>query len=333
MSALQSITAAVGGEPDADRGAGAAELLPRKSARLKSGPSTKLNIKKATKRASKKKEVIDYSAKQSPLPSDQDKMLGTPSSASPLALTPSDDPMGKVHNWLMSSQLQAELDLEHKPLCDPPSPLQAPLQVPLVLSPVPKSKSSPAAVGLGLPEAGASGGSVPRRSLVQPTGRLDADKVRLQVMYKTPFKFRLKLKGSGPSGVTTKLSADRVRKHPHAASPTPEEQACSADGARASGGSKRVVGGIAGPRTAMLVRTREPGSSSTNHQRKLRRRESCEAPSPPAPVLPAPSAAAVHECPPTPPRDADIDSNIHTVPSDLEGLLSEVETRATAKKA
>ncbi|XP_034248396.1 disintegrin and metalloproteinase domain-containing protein 10 [Thrips palmi] len=157
-AATQGTQGAAAGEAEAGE---SAPHSPRKSSSRRPGPSTKLNVKKAAKRA--KKEVIDYSAKQSPSCSDQDKVLG---GSSPLALTPSDDPMGKVQNWLLSSQLQQRPDVE------------AP---------------------------------------VQPTGRLDADRVRLQVLYKTPFKFRLKLKGSGPSGVTTKLSADRVRKLP----PTP----------------------------------------------------------------------------------------------------------------
>lgn len=277
---------------------------PRKSSTRKTGYSgPKLNVKKAAKRA--KKEVIDYSAKQSPGCGDQDKMLGQ----SPLALTPSDDPMGKVHNWLLQQRQGDGVGASAQS--------SAPAAVPAVAAgpavgagaAVPKSKSSPAGLS---PDAGAG---AHRRSLVQPTGQLDADKVRLQVLYKTPFKFRLKLKGSGASGVTTKLSADRVRKYPSASAPSPgagsppalEEQQKA---------SRKVVGGIAGPRTAMLVRTREP---SSQHRKSHRGRKDLSE------ALPAPPGP---ECPPTPPRDADIDSNIHTVPSDLEGLLAEVGASA-----
>jgi disintegrin and metalloproteinase domain-containing protein 10 len=243
----------------------------------------------------KKKEVIDYSAVQS----DKDKvgvMLGL-SSKGPL---PDSDPVGKVKNWLLNSQPPVDSIL------------------------LPKSKSTP--IGL----TGASGSPARTRAPAvthhnrsekhksQSTGNLqgahknggEKEKLRLQVVYKPPFKFSLKLhkaeKGSGAS--TSVIIVDKSHQR------------------SAAGDRKR--GGVGGSRAAMLLRSRDRKRITSN--RKPRAKESVAAVE--APVCPAVTAAPMLQ-PPLPPatgnqskeHEADIDSNIHTVPSDLEVLLSESE--------
>jgi len=271
---------------------GSAELVPHSpnKANSKIPPNKKL---KPTKGKTKKKEVIDYSAKQC----DKDKCPS--GGSSPLVLTASADPMGKVQNWLLNSQQQQKQSVT-------PSSPEPTSEVQAVQIPLPKSKSSPA--GLTSPHRSPHksrpvDAKDKHRRLTQST-RPDVDKVRLQVLYKGPFKFRFKFNG----GATTKLSADRVRKV------SAKEEVCDV---------RKKIGGVAGPRTAVLVRTRETGE----HKKRTKRDEGKVAPlaAPPSAAHPPPLPANESFPPPTEVRDVDIGSNMHTVPSDLEGLLSETE--------
>lgn len=243
----------------------------------------------------KKKEVIDYSAVQS----DKDK-LGVILGLSNKGPLPDSDPVGKVKNWLLNSQ----------------PPVNSAL--------LPKSKSTP--IGL----TGAPGSPVKTRAPAvthhtrsekhksQSTGNLqganknggEKEKLRLQVVYKPPFKFSLKLhkaeKGSGASASVVIVDKSHQRSAP--------------------GDRKR--GGVGGSRAAMLLRSREHKKIAGN--RKPRAKELVTTVE--APVSPAVAPAPMLQLPLPPPtgnqnkeHEADIDSNIHTVPSDLEVLLSESE--------
>ena len=237
----------------------------------------------------KKKEVIDYSAVQS----DKGK-LGVILGLSDKGPVPDSDPVGKVRNWLLNNQ----------------SPVDSAL--------LPKSKSTP--VGLtGSAESPVKGMRAPavmhhsrsEKPKSRSTGNLqganknggEKEKLRLQVVYRPPFKFSLKLhkaeKGSGASASV--IIVDKSRKR------------C------APGDRKRGVGVSGGTRAAMLLKSRD-------HKRIASNRKSgtavatADAPSPSANVpLPTPDQNQDKE------QEADIDSNIHTVPSDLEVLLSESE--------
>lgn len=223
----------------------------------------------------KKKEVIDYSAVQS----EKDK-LNMVLGKTPL---PDSDPVGKVKNWLLNSQQTVDSSL------------------------IPKSKSTP--IGL----TGAAGSPVKNRTPAvthhsrndklksRSTGNLqgsnkngEKDKLRLQVVYKPPFKFSLKLhkaeKGSGASASV--VVVDKSHRRPKL------------------GDRKR------GGRTAMLLRSRDHKRTANNRKEHVKESSIATAPAV-TQELPPPIPAGSH--------DADIDSNIHTVPSDLEVLLSESE--------
>jgi disintegrin and metalloproteinase domain-containing protein 10 len=241
----------------------------------------------------KKKEVIDYSAVQS----DKDK-LGVMIGMTDKGILPDSDPVGKVKNWLLNSQ----------------SPVDSAL--------LPKSKSTPVGLtgaanspvkGLRAPDVTHHSRSEKPKS--RSTGNIqganknggEKEKLRLQVVYRPPFKFSLKLhkaeKGSGASASVVIVDKSRKRCAP--------------------GDRKRGIGVSGGTRAAMLLKSRD-------HKRIASNRKSGTAAA--VPVAPAVTPAASMHLPlPTPTenqdkeQEADIDSNIHTVPSDLEVLLSESE--------
>lgn len=197
--------------------------------------------KKTVQGNKKKKKVIDYSGKQ--VEGDGNKgLIGGEVVHAPL--TPEADPVGKVQNWLLKSQYA-----------------------------LPKSKSTPA----GFPDKGHR--SPHKRAVIKPKSEkskshsvanlpTDKEKVRLQVVYKPPFKFSVKLRKPDKLNTVVPKRADKPRT----------------------------------ARTGVLVRTvREPVQKS-------------------APVKPGTVTT------PAQPANVDnIDSNTHTVQSDLEVLLSESE--------
>ena len=210
----------------------------------------------------RKKKVIDYSATQAenetggPAGVGVSATVGTGSGG----VADNADPKSKVRSWLLASQCRVE----------PPT------------SALSKSKSTP--VGLTTP-AGApprpSGGRVKHvtlRRLTDPKSRslsslakndTKPDRVRLQVVYKPPFKFSVKLR-----------KADKVGQTPGVHGPNRN----------------------AGPRTGVLVKTKRD---------KVRIGQ--------AKQIHAPNKT-INACIPEPPN-----SDLHTVPSDLEVLLSESE--------
>jgi len=135
----------------------------------------------------------------------------------------------------------------------------------------------------------------------------EKEKLRLQVVYRPPFKFSLKLhkaeKGSGASASV--IIVDKSRKR------------C------APGDRKRGTGVSGGTRAAVLLKSRDRKRIASNPKSGTAVATpvaTAVAPSPSVNVpLPTPDQSQDKE------QEADIDSNIHTVPSDLEVLLSESE--------
>ncbi|XP_057658475.1 disintegrin and metalloproteinase domain-containing protein 10-like [Diorhabda carinulata] len=214
---------------------------------------------KPVKKKRKKNEIIDYSNIQA----DQEGKKGLiGSEAIHTPLTPESDPVGKVQNWLLKSQYA-----------------------------LPKSKSTP----VGLTDK--TRRSPHKRPTIRPrtdkskshsVGNLpnEKEKVRLQVVYKPPFKFSVKLRKPEKTSVII----------------------------------ERIPDAHKAPRTGVLVRTVKEAESK---------------PLPPPPKIPLPpipveaareqSAAASVDVVDSVNSITNIDSNIHTVQSDLEVLLSESE--------
>lgn len=197
-------------------------------------------VKKAKKKSKKKKEIIDYSSVQADIDGKKS-LIGNP-------LTPEADPVGKVQNWLKSQYALPKSKSTPVGLTD--KTRRSPHKRPTIRPRTDKSKS-------------VSVGNLPS----------EKEKVRLQVVYKPPFKFSVKLKKPEKTCVVIEKVPDAVINR-----------------------DKKPI------RTGVLVRSAD------------------------VPVEPRPAPPFLP--PPLPPRvdpNTDIDSNIHTVQSDLEGLLSENE--------
>lgn len=210
------------------------------------------------KKKRKKKEVIDYSSTQTENENNGTGAVGTGGAG---GVTDNADPKSKVRSWLLASQCR---------VVDQPT------------SALLKSKSTP--VGLTTPTGVTTRSSPGRvkhvtlRRLTNPKSRSlgslakndnKTDRIRLQVVYKPPFKFSVKLR-----------KADKVGQTPGVHGPMRN----------------------AGPRTGVLVRTKRDKARITQ-----------------AKQIHAPNKT-INACIPEPPI-----SDLHTVPSDLEVLLSESE--------
>lgn len=224
-----------------------AEGAPQSNGELKpKKPLTEANNKKKRK----KKEVIDYSAAQT----ENEGATGT--KATPEASTT--DPKSKVRSWLLASQCRIE------------PPANAML----------KSKSTPIGLASASQPTGRSAAKVKQvtlRKLANPKSRSVGslarndtrnDRVRLQVVYKPPFKFSVKLR-----------KADKV------------------------GQTSGAVGPRSGPRTGVLVRTKKKSKVRLGRNKENNKNNKLNSTSIPEPTC----------------------SDLHTVPSDLEVLLSESE--------
>lgn len=205
-----------------------------------------------TKKKKKKKEVIDYSGAQN----DQDGKKGLISAEvvhNPV--TPEvTDPVGKVQNWLLKSHNPALPKSKSTPVGLTDKASRSPHKKPTIRPKTEKSKSH-------------SIGNLPN----------DKDKVRLQVVYKPPFKFSVKLKKPDKTTVVKPKT-----------------------------------------RAAVLVKTikdREP---------KFKKNTVKPSEEPIVATGIAASPLQENKSATRQPTD-DIDSNIHTVQSDLEVLLSESE--------
>ncbi|KAG5872426.1 hypothetical protein JTB14_038189 [Gonioctena quinquepunctata] len=204
------------------------------------------------KKKKKKKEIIDYSSVQADIEGGKKGLIGAEVVHNPI--TPESDPVGKVQNWLLKSQYALPKS-KSTPVGLTDKTRRSPHKRPTIRPRTDKSKSH-------------SIGNIPS----------EKEKVRLQVVYKPPFKFSVKLRKPEKTSVIIERAPDLQKK--------PE----------------RV------PRTGVLVQ-----------QVKLMPTEK-----PPAP--PIASFDTVDSVPSQ--RNnvhPDIDSNIHTVQSDLEVLLSESE--------
>nr|CAD7567528.1 unnamed protein product [Timema californicum] len=167
--------------------------------------------KQQLKMKKKKKEVIDYSSAQG----DKEKLgVVSPSDNGPIIASVDTDPVGKVKNWLLNSQQPQSRS-------------------------IPKSKSTP--VALTSPHVGTKSPTKPHagrhkdeppksrstgnlQSANKTAGISDKDKVRLQVVYKPPFKFSLKLRKPDKTSATStnvvvdkshRRSVPEVRKKPN----------------------------------------------------------------------------------------------------------------------
>lgn len=241
------------------------------------------------KKKKKKKEIIDYSKQQI----ERD---GTNNELSGVLLTTSEtDPVGKVQSWLLRSQQSSAL---------------------------PKSKSTPAGLTTRTNRSPhkirPALRSRPEKSKALSVGNLsgEKDKLRLQVVYKPPFKFSLKLRKPEKTSVVVEKTE-----------PNPK---------RPSGARTGVL--ISAPKQRDRKRDRDPQRDRERDRKpregKSQKRTKTDALPPlptPAPVnnatassSTAPPLTVPAPVPPVRPAD-DIDSNIHTVQSDLEVLLSESE--------
>lgn len=246
------VSAAVGAEENKKKLTVDNTVMEVPHSKVKNKPTLAINNNKKRK---KKKETIDYSNAQ---PDGDGKKGLISAEVVHNPLTPDTDPVGKVQNWLLKSQYA-----------------------------LPKSKSTPA--GLTTDKSRRSPHKRPTirprtdKSKSHSVGNIpsEKDKVRLQVVYKPPFKFSVKLRKPEKTSVVVERDS----------------------------GNKKQLDKPKVPRTGVLVRT-----SVANKQPKDE-------------VVPA--AALVLASPQveilaSKPTD-DIDSNIHTVQSDLEVLLSENE--------
>lgn len=247
------VSAPVGAEENRKKdGDGAVIEVP--SSKVKKSPQHVV----ASKKKKKKKEIIDYSSTQGDIDGKKGLVNGE---GAQNALTPETDSVGKVQNWLLKSQLA-----------------------------LPKSKSTPAGLTDKTnrsPHKRTASRPRAEKSKARSLGNLpsDKEKVRLQVVYKPPFKFSVKLRKPEKTSVIIERNPERT--------------------------NKKVLENK-NPRTGVLVRTVKEQEHKT--------------------YKPISKVNAVQEISPataTSPLQAkipnDIDSNVHTVQSDLEVLLSESE--------
>ncbi|XP_063218110.1 disintegrin and metalloproteinase domain-containing protein 10 [Bacillus rossius redtenbacheri] len=209
-----------------------------------------------------KKEVIDYSAAQG---RGSDKPGEVPVDAAET------DPVGKVKNWLLSSQQPASV-VKSK---STPTGLSKPVvttHAPRGQTDIPKSHSA---------------GNILLSGKTAPASK-DGSKVKLQVVYKPPFKFSLKLRKPDKTGNTSTAVVTDKNDHRNFVEVR-----------------KKPAGRASGARAAILTTSRD-------HRRTRAKPRAVETP-------------ATASVPPPAPEPPDVDSNAHTVPSDLEVLLSESE--------
>lgn len=260
------VSAAVGAEEAHSKTNDAMIEIP--SSKVKKSPQHVVNNKKKKK----KKEVIDYSTAQADCEGTNHLLTTEPKGMLAVADT---DPFGKVQNWLLRSQ-----------------------------SALPKSKSTPAGFTSRNEHPQRPRPRVDKSKTVSVGNLTDKDKVRLQVIYKPPFKFSLKLR-------------------------KPDKTSVVVDPKTSIQKAKRKTGTTT--RTGVLVkrvqrRERKPGETKHRNSKEI---VSTAVPIPPTkvPVAATSKSFPIYanttgvELKP----DNDIDSNIHTVQSDLEVLLSESE--------
>lgn len=270
------VSAPIGAEESRKKTCDTAAVIEIPPSKVKRSPQTNINKKKK-----KKKEVIDYSGAQV----DNDGKKGLINAeVVHNSITPESDPVGKVQNWLLKSQ---------------PT--------------FPKSKSTPERLT-------DKNRSPHKRATIRPTrnekskshsvGNLpnEKEKVRLQVVYKPPFKFSVKLRKPDKNILNDQRTSKKFDKK---------------------------------PRTGVLVRTVKDKTQKTvvkpsvnNNSNNNNNNSKTTTTTTPANV--DSSNPSTNTTKTTPKNDInatptvinennDIDSNVHTVQSDLEVLLSESE--------
>ncbi|KAJ8968654.1 hypothetical protein NQ314_002195, partial [Rhamnusium bicolor] len=212
----------------------------------------------AAKKKKKKKEIIDYSSVQADIDGKKG-LISTEVVHNPI--TPDADPVGKVQNWLLKSQYALPKS-KSTPVGLTDKTRRSPHKRPTIRPRTDKSKSH-------------SVGNIPG----------EKEKVRLQVVYKPPFKFSVKLRKPEKTSVIIERAPEPVKRS--------EKKS---------------------PRTGVLIRTVKEKDSKLQQSSKPNAETSVAS----ATILPAATSPQVELNP-------DIDSNIHTVQSDLEVLLSESE--------
>lgn len=220
------------------------------------------------KKKKKKKEIIDYSKAQT---GDDGKKGLIGGEVIHTQLTPDSDPVGKVQNWLLKSHYA-----------------------------LPKSKSTP----VGLMDK--SRRSPHKRPTIRPRtdknkshsiGNIpnEKDKVRLQVVYKPPFKFSVKLRK--PDKTNNCVIVEK----------------CVNNTSELKKIEKK-------PRTGVLVRSISKEQQQIDNNKKSTQQQQPQTNS---------NQTTTHNCDSVQQQvnnNVDnIDSNVHTVQSDLEVLLSESE--------
>ncbi|XP_015585576.1 disintegrin and metalloproteinase domain-containing protein 10 isoform X2 [Cephus cinctus] len=232
--------------------------LQDKQKKVAKDKQTSENVGSNNKKKRKKKEVIDYSAAQA----ENEVAAGAVGAGVGVVATADNaDPKSKVRSWLLASQSRVEA----------------------VTSGVPKSKSTPVGLTSSNTPGRTAGGRVRQVTLRRPTdpkarsmGSLTRsnetknDRVRLQVVYKPPFKFSVKLRKADKVGQATAGTHGPTR--------------------------------TSGPRTGVLVRSSKKDRVRINHAKQSNPTRGSNV------TIPDPA-----------------NSDLHTVPSDLEVLLSESE--------
>jgi disintegrin and metalloproteinase domain-containing protein 10 len=237
--------------------------------------SLNATVAAGNKKKKKKKEVIDYSDAEGKKGLIGAEVLHTPH-------TPEADPVGKVQNWLLKSHAA-----------------------------LPKSNSTP--VGLTTARSPhkqrAKKPTAPKSNSVGNIA--DKEKVRLQVVYKPPFKFSVKLRKPEKTCVVIERVKTSQATQTQPTTTTPAIVSPNNPSNKLSDKKEK-------PRTGFLVRTVNDKCISKNDGVVLGTTTA-------ATTTTSPLQQATNNLPKPLPTANEIDSNVHTVQSDLEVLLSESE--------
>lgn len=259
------VSAAVGAEEAHSKTNDAMIEVP--PSKVKKSPQHPVN----NKRKKKKKEVIDYSAAQADCEGTNN-LLKT--EAKGVTTSVENDPFSKVQNWLLRSQLA-----------------------------LPKSKSTPGGFTSRENNHRISRARVDKAKTVSVGNLTDKDKVRLQVIYKPPFKFSLKLRKPDKTTVDPKASIQKVKRKP---------------GATRTGVLVKKVHRRERRQDSKHRNSKEISSGSGTQNVNVTNSNAVSSSKLFSNVPYSNNAGAELKA-------DDIDSNIHTVQSDLEVLLSESE--------
>lgn len=272
------VSAPIGAEESRKKTCDAAAVIEIPPSKVKRSPQTTVNKKKK-----KKKEVIDYSSAQ--VDGDGKKGLIN-AEVVHNSITPDTDPVGKVQNWLLKSQ-----------------------------STFPKSKSTPERLTdkNRSPHKRTTVRSRNEKSKSHSVGNLpnEKEKVRLQVVYKPPFKFSVKLRKPDKTNLTEQRASKKFEKKIRTGVLVRTVRDKS---------QKTVVKPSVNNKTTTVTTTTTtattPTTTTTTTPANLQT----------APVSTTRATQKVDtNDTPTINESNDIDSNVHTVQSDLEVLLSESE--------